>query len=154
MHSFGPKTAFEIKKNIIALENLHDFLIFISTYLHINSVLVELGIQKKTSKCNFDYTWHDGISFKLVRAWFWCEISVRKYKRQQPSYSLWIMLYSSSQLCLQLTYFTFTVMINNVPKFQRQIGNIKTKNDNKFIYISIAARTVIPRNIFLTPFYW
>ena len=47
MHSFGPKPAFEIKKNIIALENLHDFLIFISTYLHINSVLVELGIQIK-----------------------------------------------------------------------------------------------------------
>ena len=44
-HSFGPKSAFEIKKNIIALENLHVFFTFISTYLHINSVQVEQGIQ-------------------------------------------------------------------------------------------------------------
>ena len=47
----------------------------------------------KPSRCNFDCTWHDDISLKYVRALFWYEISSQKYKHQQTSYSLWIMLY-------------------------------------------------------------
>ena len=44
-HCFSAKSAFKIKKDLIALENLHDFFTFISTYLLINFVLVELGRQ-------------------------------------------------------------------------------------------------------------